>query len=91
MQDDIIINFSTDVQGDATDIQLTLFHPFHDGAGGYHIHLDFHNTVSDEKGRYEDMTIPPAPGVGQSRLPGLVGQFIGRKVLPPLPSPRFPV
>lgn len=79
------------IAGDSVDIELTFLPPYRNPDGSRPMHIDFHNLDTGEKGRFENLGLPPSPGVGQSKLPALIGRFTARKATDtPLPSLIFP-
>jgi len=85
------------IQGDSVDIVLTFLptgdhalSPYRNVDGSRPMHIDFHNLDTDEKGKFENLDLPPSPGAGQSKLPALVGKFVARKAQEtPLPTTEF--
>lgn len=91
MQPDVTVNLNFDVEGRDNEIQLVFLYPYRNVDGSRPMHIDFHDTITGDKGRYENIDFPTSPGQGQSKLPGLIGRLVARKAQgAPLPSPRFP-
>ncbi len=91
MQPDVVVNFNFVVGGDDHELQLVFLYPYRNPNGSRPMHVDFRNTVTGDRGRYENMEWPVSPGQGQSKLPGFVGRLVARKAQgAPIRSPRFP-
>lgn len=89
-QPDKLVNINFIVGGKDHELQLVILYPFRNSDGSRPMHVDFHDTVTGEKGRYENMTLPPAQN-RVSKMPAFVAQLVSRKSQrAPAPSPRFP-